>query len=60
MANGGWIGCYCCYECARVGIDQFYYSDLEKNIMKKLLIFQYNLVEKYKIYDNIPDIIFNE
>ena len=60
LANGGWIGCYCCYECANIGIDQFYYSELEKNIMKKLLLFQYKLVEKYKIYDNIPDLIFNE
>jgi len=60
LVNGGWIGCYCCYECANVGIDQFYYSDLEKNIMKKLLIFHYKLIEKYKIYDNIPDLIFND
>jgi hypothetical protein len=60
LVNGGWIGCYCCYNCANIGIDQFYYSDLEKKIMKKLLLFNYRLIQKYKIYDTIPDIIFNE
>jgi len=58
LVNGGWLGCYCCYECALIGIDQLYYSNIEKKIMKKLLLFNYKLIEKYKIYDNIPDLIF--
>lgn len=59
LINGGWIGCYCCYECAYIGIDQLYYSDLEKKIMKKILLFNYRLIQTYKIYDKIPDIVYN-
>lgn len=58
LVNGGWLGCYCCYECALIGIDQLYYSDIEKKIMKKILAFNYKLITMYKIYDNIPDIVF--
>lgn len=60
LTNGGWLGCFCCYKCAYIGIDQYYYSNLEKTIMKKLLLFNYKLIENYKIYDKIPDVIFNE
>lgn len=58
LVSGGWLGCFCSLKCANDKVDSMDYPIVEKRIMKNILGYNFSLINKHKIYEEIPEINF--